>query len=824
MKKAAQPESSLIESAKSRNSASGSLSGLPGYTRSDFSRRTVLGGISTLGIGAALGLPTKLFAEPAPTSLPQAPKPAQKSAAHASHHANLYPVNIFQGTGGHGHLYPGASMPFGMVQLSPDTFNDDWDWCSGYHSSDSSIMGFSHTHLSGTGCGDLLDFLVMPRTGEVRLEPGDRKNPATGYRSPFNKKTEAGKPGYYRVHLTDTNIHAELTATERAGMHRYTFPASDSAHFIVDLAHIYGPIEKNLNWGSIKVDGNDTLLLGHSTNSWGANREMFAILQFSKPFDKAEIHIDGKPTSGNEGKGKVTKAVLHYKTSANQQIVVKVGLSGTGLDGAQANLKAEIPGFDFDKVQSDAAAAWKTQLGKIEIETPDHNLRTLFYSSLYHSMLAPTLFDDVDGGYRGMNGKNLKLEAGRHNYTTFSLWDTYRAEHPLFTLIHADRVPDMVNSLIRMAEQSPAGMPVWPLQGTETGTMTGYHSASVMAEACQKNFPDIDWERAYAVMHKRAFDDPYRGLDFYRKMGYIPCDLEEESVSKSLEYAYNDWAVAHVAAKVGESADASTLVKRSQNYQNYWDKSVGFLRAKFEDGKWSTPFDPIDMGHWSKWHDYTESNAWQTTFGVQHDVTNYIQLVGGDEAFIAKMDQLFDGPSTLPKDAPPDIAGLIGQYAHGNEPSHHIAYLYAFAGAPHKTQQRIHQIVTTLYSNNLDGMAGNEDCGQMSAWFLLSSIGFYSVDPVSTKYILGTPLFDKVTLSLSDGKKLVITGKKTVPGSIYVQSVTLNGQPHPRSWFTHADIAGGGEMTIQLAKAPSQTFGKSVEDRPKSELTVPAKA
>jgi predicted alpha-1,2-mannosidase len=781
----------------------------------ELTRRDLLGGLTTVGAISALGLSSSTLA-----------RAVGAGRSQSSHASSEYPVNIFQGTGGHGHTYPGASVPFGMVQLSPDTYNDDWDWCSGYHSSDTSIMGFSHTHLSGTGCGDLLDFLVMPRTGEVKLEPGDRKNPATGYRSTFDKKTEFGEPGYYRVLLADTGIKAELTATEHAGIHRYTFPASDSAHVIVDLSHIYGGIERNLAWGSLQVVGNDTLLIAHSTNSWGAKREMFGALQFSRPFEKVDVYVDGKPVASatSEVRGKVVKAVVHYKTRANEQLLIKTGISGTGIEGAKKNLAAEIPAWDFAKVKSDAAHQWQSQLAKIQIETPNRDLRTLFYTSLYHSMLGPTLFDDVDGQYRGMDGKNHHLEPGQRNYTTFSLWDTYRAEHPLFTLIHTDRVPDMVNSLIRMAEQSPAGMPVWPLQGTETGTMTGYHSASVMAEACAKGFPGIDWQRAYAVMHKRAFVDKYRGLDWYRKIGYIPCDLEDESVSKTLEYDYNDWGTAHVAAKVGESEDASALIERSRNYRHYWDASVGFLRPKFEDGKWAVPFDPIDMGHSSKWRDYTESNAWQTTFGIQHDVTSYIELVGGDQAFITKLDYLFNGPSTLPKDAPPDIAGLIGQYAHGNEPSHHIAYLYAFAGQPYKTQQRIHQIVTTLYSNSLDGMAGNEDCGQMSAWFILSSIGFYSVDPVSTKYILGTPIFDRVTINLAQGKKLVLEAKRESPSSIYVDSVAFNGQAHPRSWFQHTDIQQGGEFVFHLRNQPNTNFGSAVEDRPKSELTLPSNA
>jgi predicted alpha-1,2-mannosidase len=562
-------------------------------------------------------------------------------------------------------------------------------------------------------------------------------------------------------------------------------------------------------------------VVGHSTNSWGPKREMFGAIQFSRPFDKIDVYVDGKQVEGMSNvRGKVVKAVVHYKTHAGEQLHIKTGISGTGVEGAQNNLKAEIPAWDFPKVRSDAAAAWKMQLAKIEIETANRNEKTLFYTSLYHTMLGPQLFDDVDGQYRGMDGKNHHLEAGQRNYTTFSCWDTFRAEHPLLTLIHADRVPDMVNSLIRMAEQSPAGMPVWPLQGTETGTMTGYHSASIMAEACVKNIPGIDWERAYAVMHKRAFEDNYRGLDWYRKIGYIPADLEEESVSKTLEYCFNDWAVAHVASKVGESTDASVLLERSRNYHNYWDPSVGFLRPKLESTKWAEPFDPIDMGHSSKWRDYTESNAWQTAFGIQHDVTHYVEIFGGEEAFIKKLDYLFSGPSTLPKDAPPDIAGLIGQYAHGNEPSHHIAYLYAFVGQPWKTQQRIHQIVTTLYSNNLDGMAGNEDVGQMSAWYILSAIGFYSVDPVSTKYIFGTPLFEKVTMNLSSGKKLVITAKRQTPASIYVDSVEFAGKPHPKSWFLHDNVAGGGEFVIHLKSQPNEKFGAAAEDRPVSVLEV----
>lgn len=734
-------------------------------------------------------------------------------------------VNIFWGTGGHGHTYPGATVPFGMVQLSPDTYNDEWDWCSGYHNSDVTIMGFSHTHLSGTGCGDLLDFLVVPRTGDVRLVPGDRKLAAegqgNGYRTRFSHEDEHAHPGYYSVLLKDTGIKAELTATERAGFHRYTFPESETSHIVLDLTHAYGQAPGNIAWCSLEKLNDRTLVAGHATNAWGAGREMYIALEFSRPFDHVEFFEDDKPVDASGAKkAKNLKAVVHYKTKADEKILIKAGLSGVSTEGARKNLAAEIHGWDFDAVQKAAEARWRAELGKIRVETANDNDKRVFYSAYYHTMVAPTLFDDVDGQYMGMDGKVHQLPRGEHNYTTFSLWDTYRAEHPLFTLVHADLVPDMVNSLIRMAEQSPAGMPVWPLQGKETGTMTGYHSAAVIAEACAKGFKGIDYNAAYAAMKKRAFVDDYRGLKWYRSMGYIPCDLEDESVSKTLEYDYDDWAVAHVADHLGDKANAEALRKRSRNYRNYWDQSTGFLRPKFENGQWAVPFDPIELGHSKKWRDYTESNAWQTTFGIQHDVTGYIQMLGGDEAFVQKLDTLFDQPSTLPPDAPPDIAGMVGQYAHGNEPSHHIAYLYSFAGRPDKTAARIQMLNTKMYSNALDGMAGNEDCGQMSAWYVLSSIGFYSVDPVSTHYVFGSPLFDRATLQLAGGKKLVVEATRESANSVYIKAVELDGKAHANAWFAHADVAQGGRFVIQMSDVADSGFGRSEETRPKSSMPV----
>ncbi|WP_420237028.1 GH92 family glycosyl hydrolase [Telmatobacter bradus] len=774
-----------------------------------WTRRELMRGLSILGMAATAGLPgLQAF--------------AKNSNANAEDE-DLFPfVNIALGTGGHGHTFPGAVVPFGMVQLSPDTYNTDWDWCSGYHLSDNSIMGFSHTHLSGTGCGDLLDFLVVPRTGKVRLHPGDRKHPGTGYRSRFSHANEHAHPGYYSVLLDDSNVKAELTATEHAGFHRYTFPASESSHILLDLTHAYGKFPNNIAWCSVRSAGNDTILAGHATKAWAAGREMFIALKFSRPFDRLDFYLDGHLTANPTGdlRGKNLKVVAHFKTHADEQILIKAGLSGVSTEGALKNLDAEIPGWDFEQILQAAEQQWRDQLGKIRIETADVDRKTVFYTSLYHTMLCPSLFDDVDGRYRGMDGKIHQLAHGQRNYTTFSLWDTYRAEHPLITFIHTDRVPDMVNSLIRMAQESPHGMPVWPLQGKETGCMTGYHSAAVIADACVKGFTGIDYPDAYKAMKKRAFEDHYRGLSWYRSLGYIPADLEEESVSKTLEYDYDDWAIAHVAAQLNDSESAKSLVSRSLNYRHHWDASTGFLRAKLKNGSWALPFNPIEMGHFKKWRDYTESNAWQTTFGIQHDVTGYIQLMGGDKAFVAKLDTLFNMSSELPPDAPPDIAGMVGQYAHGNEPSQHIAYLYAYAGEPAKTQERIHFLNTKMYSNTPDGIAGNEDCGQMSAWFVLSAIGFYGVDPVSAHYVFGTPLFDRVTLRLARDKELVFEAQRTTPESIYIHNVKFNGRAYTKSWFSYADVQRGGHFIFRLVPQPDPIFGKEESSRPISNLQL----
>ena len=491
---------------------------------------------------------------------------------------------------------------------------------------------------------------------------------------------------------------------------------------------------------------------------------------------------------------------------------------------AANNIHAELPHWDFDAVRQQAHSKWAAQIGKIQVRSANKTHKRIFYTALYHLSLGPTLFDDADGTYRGADNVIHTLATGQHNYTTFSLWDTYRAAHPTYTLIEPSRVPDFANSLIRMADQGPAGMPVWPLQGVETGTMTGYHSAAVIAEAVHKGFRGIDIDLAYKCMMKRAMADNYRGLNFYRKLHFIPCDLEDESVSKTFEYCYDDWSISHVAKHLGNDADAAMLLTRSFNYRKYFDPLTTFMRPKFADGKWAdstegkglVAFNPIMLGHLPDSRDYTESNAWQTTFASQHDVAGTITLFGGPEPFLRKLDGLFSAPETLPANAPPDIAGMVGQYAHGNEPSHHIAYLYVYAGQPWKTQSRVRSLLDTMYADQPNGLQGNEDVGQMSAWYLLSALGFYPVDPVSGNYILGSPLFEQATVDLGNGKQLRVEVSRSDPSHPYIQSFTLNGKRQTRAWFNHRDIAEGGALHLTMGPTPNQAFATTLQDAPPS--------
>jgi len=727
-------------------------------------------------------------------------------------------VKVKIGTGGHGHCYPGATVPFGMVQLSPDTFNRGWDWCAGYNYSDESIMGFSHTHLSGTGIGDMLDFLVMPCTGPVKTVPGTREDPGSGYRSRFSHEDEEAVPGYYSVVLRDYKIRAELSATARAGIHRYTFPENSSSHFIVDLAHGYDDGPGVVSWSNLKVIGSDTIVGGKSTNRWAKGREIYFAMKFSRPFDRIEIVSDGKtlPIGSKDVKGISLKAVLHYSTHENEMILVKAGISGVSVEGAMRNLDAEISGWDFDRVRNQAASEWERELSKIRVEGGSEKQREIFYSSLYHCFLAPTIFDDVDGTYRGMDGQNHQLPRKAHNFSSYSLWDTYRAVHPLFTVVQPQRVPEFVNCLIRMAQESPLGMPIWPLQAKDPQTMTGYHSATVIAEAVSKGLPGIDVPGAFRVMKKEAMQSDIRALPLYREYGYIPCELYRQSVSTTLDYAYNDWAVACIANAAGAKEDSKFFRERSLTYKNMYDKETGFMRPKLKDGTWAEPFASNEMGYSNKWRDYTESNPWQATFAVQHDPAGLAELMGGRDKLTQKLDGIFEASLALPPDVPSDIAGLVGQYAHGNEPSHHIAYLYTYTGQAHKTQGRLYSLMETMYDNRPDGLAGNEDCGQMSAWYVMSAMGFYAVDPISGNYVFGTPIFDKVSVDLGAGKQFIIEAQRSSSSAKYIQGIHLNGKTYEKIWFTHRDLVAGARFTLKMGAEPNSDFGSAPNLAPPS--------
>lgn len=728
-------------------------------------------------------------------------------------------VNVLLGTGGHGHTFPGATVPFGAVQLSPDTGVTGWDRSSGYHRDDLTLMGFSHTHLSGTGVGDMLDVLLVPRMGDVILEPGVddvEKNTAPTYRSRFSHADEFGEPGYYRVQTESADgrkITTELTATERTGLAKFTFPAGEPAHVLIDWHHAYGANSPVKSAELNVVD--DTLLTGgRRVSCWAPDREIYFALEMSPRPTKVELFSDDKVVDGPSTKGGNLKAVLHFPPGT--EVMVKTGISMVSAANALGNLRAEQPAFDFMRVREAAKRKWQTELARIRVEGPNEEHKRIFYSSLYHMMCAPTLADDVNGQYRGFDKQLHQLAAGEHNYSTYSLWDTYRALHPSFTLWQRDRIAPLVNCLIRIAEQSIYGFPVWPLQDGETYCMPGYHAASVMAEACMKKVPGIDWQRAYAAMRKRNMVDDYMGLPLYRELGYIPADKVYESIGKLVEYTYCDWACSHVADATGHGADANIQRHRSQNYKNVFDPKSQFIRPKLSNGDWAPNFDPKATGHVPHHRDYTEANAWQSTFFVQHDVKGYMNLFGAREAFARKLDALFTETPGVSNESVADMTGFIGQYVHGNEPSHHISYLYVWAGMPWKTQERVREILLTHYRNDFDGLDGNEDCGQMSAWYVMSALGLYAVDPVSATYVMSAPLFDKVTVPMDEGRQLIIETRRTGPGDKYIQSVQVNGKSCAKLWIAHEELVRGAHLVFTLGPEPQKTLAIEEHSMPPS--------
>jgi len=724
-------------------------------------------------------------------------------------------VNPFIGTGGHGHAYPGATMPFGMVQLSPDTRLEGWDGCGGYHYDDSYIFGFSHTHLNGTGVPDLCDILFMPTTGETRWNNGSDGKP--GYGSRFRHSSEIAQPGYYKVALDDYNIIAELTATTRAGMHCYTFPESGAANILVDLFHRDEVLES-----SLKVISNTQIEGLRRSRSWAENQYVYFVAEFSKPFTTFDIAVDNLTQTGVKSveNKKNIKAVFHFTTKAGEQIFVKVGISAVSVDGARLNLNSEIPGWDFNKVRNDAKATWNKELSKIEVEGGSDLQKTVFYTALYHTMVNPNTYMDVDGSYRG---RDLKVhnDGTFTNYSVFSLWDTYRACHPLMTIIDQKRTLDYIKTFLVQYDQGGL-LPVWELAGNETFCMIGYHSVPVIVDAYLKGIRGFDTEKAYRAMYKSATREGNMGLKAFDQKGYLSTEDESESVSKTLEYAYDDWCIAQYAKAIGKTNEYKYFIKRGQSYKNVFDATTGFMRAR-SNGGWFNPFDPFEVNF-----NYTEANSWQYSFSAVQDMNGFIQLHGGKANLAKKLDQLFSVSSKTSGRDQSDITGLIGQYAHGNEPSHHMAYLYPFVSQPWKTQQRIHQILNTFYRNNPDGLSGNEDCGQMSAWAVMSAMGFYQVTPGTDYYVIGTPWFNKVIINLENGKKFVIKANGISANNFYIRSATLNGAKYDASFLKHADIMKGGELVFTMSNQPNRNWGVGVGNEPVTAITdnliIPAPA
>lgn len=716
-------------------------------------------------------------------------------------------VDPFIGTGFHGHVFLGASVPFGAVQLGPVNMSQGWDWCSGYHYSDSTIIGFSHMHLSGTGIGDLGDISLMPATGNVVISKGIAGKPESGYYSLFSHDQEKAVPGYYSVYLKRYGIEAELTASERVGFHQYTFPASNNSKLIFDLETGIGwdrPVET-----SFEVM-NDTTVTGYRfSKGWAVDQRIFFTAIFSKPIKDFRLYDGKEAEQGLIAKGSKVKAVGSFSTTAGEKIKVKVGISPVSMANARKNIEAEIPGWNFEEAVKKADASWNSELNKVKVETKDTARLYTFYTALYHTMIAPSIFNDRNGDYWGTD-KRIHGNTSFTNLTTFSLWDTYRAAHPLFTLLQTNRVNDMVNSMLAIYQQQ-GKLPVWHLMANETNTMPGYSAVQVVADAYLKGFRGFDTTLAWEAVKTTAMGDE-RGLSFVKKLGYIPADSMVESVAMGLEYSIADGAIALMAEKMGKKEDYEYFAKRSQYYRNYFDSTLRFVRGRTGEHSWRTPFNPFVSEHMKD--DFAEGNAWQYSWLVPHDVKGLISLMGGEQAFSKKLDSFFTIKGDMGKKASADITGLIGQYAHGNEPSHHIAYLYTYVGEPAKTADQVRYILDSLYSNRHDGLCGNEDVGQMSAWYVLSALGFYQVNPANGIYVFGSPVMDKVTLSFGNGKTLTMIMENNSDRNKYIQEVTFNGEKYERSYIPYNVLMHGGELIFKMGQEPSRTWGTNPDAWP----------
>ena len=696
-------------------------------------------------------------------------------------------VDVFIGAADNGHTFPGATTPFGMIQTSPVTGAVGWRYCSEYMNADSIIWGFTQTHLSGTGCMDLGDVLVMPATGE-------RTRAWDGYRSRFSKENESATPGYYSVILDEPGVKAELTASPRVALHRYTYNKAESPSVFIDLQH--GPTWNEQQYHSqvslceVKWEDAQTLT-GHVRNSVWVHQDYFFVLKFNRPTTE-QINLPMAETEKGQ------RIVACFDLQPGDELMTKIALSTTSVEGARKNMDTEMPGWDFEATREAAKADWNKYLSRIEVTGTDDQ-KTNYYTSFYHALIQPNQISDVDGMYRNAKDEIVKTD-GEAFYSTFSLWDTYRAAHPFYTLMVPEKVDGFVTSLVEQGEVQ-GFLPIWGLWGKETFTMIGNHGVSVIAEAYRKGFRGFDAERAFNIVKRtQTVSHPHKSnWENYMKHGYFPTDLTEvESVSSTLESVYDDYAAADMAKRMGKAEDAEYFAKRADFYKNLFDKETKFMRPRNSNGTWKTPFDPSEVAHAeSRGGDYTEGNAWQYTWHVQHDVPGLIELFGGEEAFLNKLDSVF---TVELKTTQADVTGLIGQYAHGNEPSHHVTYLYTLAGRPERTQELVRQIFDTQYRPEPDGLCGNDDCGQMSAWYMFSAMGFYPVDPVSGNYVFGAPQMPQITLNLANGKTFTVIAEGISAENKYVESVTLNGKPYTKNYITHEDILNGGTLVFKMKK------------------------
>ena len=722
-------------------------------------------------------------------------------------------VNPFIGTGGHGHTFPGAIVPHGMISPSPDTRIDGWDACSGYYYADSTINGFSHTHLSGTGCCDYGDVLLMTTVGEQKYLPTGSQSQQMAYASAFSHQNETAEPGYYSVFLDTYQVKAELTASKRAAIHRYTFPESKEAGFILDLDY---SLQRQTNKEmEIEVISPTEICGRKKTMYWAFDQYINFYAKFSKPFTYTLV-TDSMALDDGGRLLPTCKALLHFDTTKDEQVFVKVGISAVDIEGARKNVETEIPDWDFDGVRKDARKAWNETLSKIDITTNDKDDETIFYTALYHTAISPNLFTDVDGRYLGMDLQVHQGDTLNPMYTIFSLWDTFRALHPLMTIIDPDLNNAFIRSLIKKHQEGGI-FPMWDMASNYTGTMIGYHAVPVIVDAYMKGDRNFDIQEAYRACVRAAEYDttgikcpdlvlPHlmpKAKYYKNSIGYVPCDRENESVAKALEYAYDDWCISVFADALNDYDTRDKYARFAKAYEFYFDPGTRFMRGLDSKGEWRTPFNPRSSTHRND--DYCEGTAWQWTWFVPHDIEGLVKLMGGEDAFVGKLDSLFTADSSLEGETTSsDISGLIGQYAHGNEPSHHVIHMYNYVNRPWRTQELVDSVYRSQYANAVDGLSGNEDCGQMSAWYVLNSMGFYQVCPGKPVYSIGRPAFDKAVVNLPDGKKFTVTAKNNSKKNKYIKSMTLNGKPLDKPFFTHDDIIAGSTLEIEMTDRRTQ--------------------